>query len=124
MSPSAGRDPRRALGSAGEDLAAAWYEARGYEVLERNWRCREGEIDLVLGGPEVIVFCEVKTRRGDAFGAPVEAVTATKQRRVRMLATRWLDANPHRAASLRFDVVSVRARRGHAPEVEVIEAAF
>ena len=68
-------DRRRALGAAGEDVAAAWYRAAGYEVLARNWRCREGELDLVVAGSGVVVFCEVKTRRGDAFGLPSEAVT-------------------------------------------------
>ena len=53
---------RRALGIAGEDAAAAWYEANGYEVVARNWRCREGELDLVVRRNRTIVFCEVKTR--------------------------------------------------------------
>jgi putative endonuclease len=119
-----GRDPRRALGDAGEDLAASWYASRGYELLDRNWRCREGELDLVVGADRLVVFCEVKTRRGDAFGAPFEAVTGTKQRRLRGLALRWLDAHPGSGAELRFDVVSIVSRRGRAPEIEVLEAAF
>jgi putative endonuclease len=82
---------RRRLGTAGEEAVASWYEARGYEVLIRNWRCREGELDLVLRDGRKFVFCEVKTRTTDAFGAPVEAVTRTKQMRVRRLAARWLE---------------------------------
>jgi putative endonuclease len=117
-------DSRRALGASGEDLAAAWYEDRGYRVLDRNWRCREGELDLVVEGDGVVAFCEVKTRRGDAFGAPFEAVTFTKQRRLRVLAARWLDEHPQRGAQLRFDVASVYARRGSTTEIDVIEAAF
>ncbi len=118
------RDPRRALGATGEDLAAAWYEERGYKVLDRNWRCTQGEIDLVLGTSAVVVFCEVKTRRSAAFGAPFEAVTVSKQRRIRVLAAKWLEAHPQRGVDLRFDVASVYAPKDAAPRIEVIQAAF
>jgi len=117
-------DRRRALGAAGEDAAAAWYEVAGYEVLDRNWRCREGELDLVVGRPGVVVFCEVKTRRGDAFGVPAEAVTREKQLRIRRLAIRWLTERGERAPTIRFDVASIRKQPGHAAEVEVLEGAF
>ena len=83
-------DGRRATGVAGEDAVAAWYVARGYEIVDRNWRVREGEIDVIARDAGSVVFCEVKTRRGDAFGAPVEAVTARKQQRLRLLARLWL----------------------------------
>jgi putative endonuclease len=72
----------------------------------------------------VVAFCEVKARRSDAFGAPFEAVTFAKQRRLRTLAALWLADHPQRAAQLRFDVASVYARRGYAPRVDVLEAAF
>lgn len=110
---------RRALGSAGEDLAAAEYERRGYQVLARNWRCREGELDLVLRSGSTVVFCEVKARSTLAFGSPLEAVTAAKRRRIRLLATRWLEQSGVRAANLRFDVVGVLDGA-----VEVVEGAF
>jgi putative endonuclease len=111
---------RRALGAAGEEAAAAWYLARGYTVVARNWRCREGELDLVLRRGTVCVFCEVKSRSSTAFGAPVEAVTAAKQARLRRLAARWLaDQPPPRPAQLRFDVASVLAGA-----VEIVEGAF
>ena len=109
---------RRALGASGEDLAAAWYEARGYQLLDRNWRCREGELDLVLQRGRELVFCEVKTRTSAAFGVPAEAVTPTKQRRLRVLATRYL-ATTRRSGRIRFDVAAVLGGR-----IEVIEAAF
>jgi putative endonuclease len=113
------------LGDAGEDLVARWYADAGYRVLDRNWRCREGELDVVVARESVLVFCEVKTRRSTAFGSPAEAVTVTKQRRIRTLAMRWLDAHPEaRARTLRFDVASVLAERGRAPVVDVIESAF
>jgi putative endonuclease len=118
-------DRRRALGTDGEAIVARWYEASGYVVLDRNWRCREGELDLVVARGRDIVFCEVKTRRSLAFGAPVEAVTRVKQRRLRVLAARWLGAHPNaRERDPRFDVASVLARGDGPPDVEVLEAAF
>jgi putative endonuclease len=118
-------DPRRALGDAGEEAVVHWYRGAGYQVLDRNWRCREGELDLVVARPGEIVFCEVKTRRGSGFGAPAEAVTRVKQRRLRALAARWLQehADVH-ARDLRFDVASVVAPRAGEPVIDVIQAAF
>jgi putative endonuclease len=110
---------RRALGAAGVDLAAAWYEARGYQLMARNWRCREGELDLIVRRNRTIVFCEVKTRSSDAFGVPAEAVNREKRQRLRVLAARFLDESPIRAREIRFDVVSIL--RG---EIEVFEGAF
>lgn len=127
QSPPAPRDrnDRRArLGATGEDAAAAWYVRAGYDILDRNWRCREGELDLVAARPGVVVFCEVKTRRSDAFGVPTEAVTAVKQRRIRMLAVRWLAEHPQGGIDVRFDVASVRVAGRAAPTVEIIEHAF
>ena len=110
---------RRALGARGEALAARWYEQRDYTVVARNWRCREGELDLVLVTGRTVVFCEVKTRSSNAYGTPAEAVTRTKQLRLRRLAMRWLDEHEAHPESLRFDVAGVV---GNA--VEVIESAF
>ena len=109
----------RSLGIAGEDRAAAWYVAQGYEVLARNWRCRDGELDLVLRRERLVVFCEVKARTSTLFGAPVEAVTRDKQMRLRRLAARWLDEAGVRFREVRFDVVSVLG-----DDLEVLEAAF
>src|SRR5262249_22931270 len=117
-------DPRRALGTSGEEAVARWYEQAGYDVLDRNWRVREGELDLVLRRDRTVVFCEVKTRRGTGYGLPAEAVTFPKQRRLRGLALRWLDARGVRAKELRFDVASVLVPRDGPPVIEVIEAAF
>jgi putative endonuclease len=110
---------RRALGAAGEAAAAAWYESAGFAVLARNWRCRDGELDLVLGRDDLLVFCEVKTRSTTAYGVPASAVTPEKQRRVRHLAMRWLDETDTRAPRLRFDVASVIGGA-----VEVLPDAF
>jgi len=116
-------DARRRLGASGEAAAAAWYEARGYEIVDRNWRVREGEIDLVVRNRHVIVFCEVKTRSSDRFGVPAESVTVSKQRRLRTLAARWLAAHPALRGEVRFDVASVTPA-GNVPIVAVLEAAF
>ena len=110
---------RNALGAHGETLAAQWYQERGYRLVDRNWRCRDGELDLVLSKGRTVVFCEVKTRSSMAYGSPAEAVTVTKQARIRKLAVRWLHDTGTRAAALRFDVAGVVGDR-----VDVIEAAF
>jgi putative endonuclease len=115
---------RRALGARGEVLAGEWYAERGYTVLDRNWRTRSGELDLVLERNGVVVFCEVKTRTSDAFGIGAEAVTREKQLRIRRLASEWLAAHDRRARELRFDVVSILAPRTGPPTLEVLEAAF
>ncbi len=104
---------------AGEDAAAAWYLSDGYEILDRNWRCRDGELDLIAAGEGCLVFCEVKSRSSSAYGVPAAAVTPAKQRRIRHLALRWLDEHDVHGARLRFDVVSVLGGR-----VEVIAGAF
>jgi putative endonuclease len=110
----------RSLGMSGEEAAAAWYVANGYDVVARNWRCREGELDLIVRTGRTYVFCEVKTRTSRAFGAPVEAITRDKQQRVRRLAATWLQRDaPRPAAAIRFDVASVEGA-----EVEVMQGAF
>ncbi len=111
-------DARRRVGSAGEDLAAAWYVAHGFELLARNWRCELGEVDVVAARGTLVVVCEVKSRTSSTFGAPAEAVGPAKQRRLRRLAARYL-AETGRRGTVRFDVASVLAG-----ELEVLEGAF
>ena len=122
-------DERSSLGREGEAAAVAWYRAGGYRVVARNWRCRIGEIDLVLERRGVLVFCEVKTRTGSALGGPFEAVTDVKRRKLLRLAEAFLVANGHpgggvRFDDVRFDVASVLSERGSAPNVHVFEDAF
>lgn len=117
----------QALGAAGEAAVAGWYERRGLVVLDRNWRCAEGELDLVVsvvGSQSWVVFCEVKTRTGSRHGIGSEAVDHRKRQRLRRLATAWLSAHPHgNSRNVRFDVASVDWNgRGFA--ITVIEAAF
>jgi putative endonuclease len=117
-------DPRPRLGTEGEDAVARWYEAAGYDLLDRNWRCRDGELDLIVRRGATLVFCEVKTRASTRYGAPVEAVTMTKQRRLRGLAVRWLAEHDARRRTLRFDVASVTRAADGELVVEVLEGAF
>ena len=100
-------DTRSALGRRGEALAARRYEDDGYSVVSRNFRCAAGEIDLVVQRERTLVFCEVKTRATDFFGDPSEAVTRSKQARLRKLAAIWLSENPASGMEVRFDVVSI-----------------
>jgi putative endonuclease len=117
--------PSMQLGQDGEELAAQHLIAQGMEVLARNWRCREGELDIVARDGDALVFVEVKARSGTAFGEPAEAVGRVKGRRIHVLACRWLaEHRPEGAAELRFDVISVVRRRGFAPELVHLRGAF
>jgi putative endonuclease len=114
-------DPRRRLGTLGEQAAAEFYERRGATVVDRNWRIARGELDLVVREGRALVFVEVKTRRSHRFGLPVEAITPAKAARLRRLAGAWLQAHPDtRAASLRLDIASVTFDGAGAPVVEII----
>ncbi len=112
--PGQGADPRRELGRAGEDLATDHLRSQGLVIVERNWRCRDGEIDVVALDEEAdtLVIVEVKTRRSNAFGSPLEAVTAAKAGRLRRLASRWLIEHPIGVNRVRIDVIGVLAPRG------------
>jgi putative endonuclease len=112
------------LGSLGEHIAATYLTDVGLRVLDRNWRCREGELDIVARDRDAMVFCEVKTRRGVGFGHPVEAVNVAKQRRLRTLAQRWLAAHDDHAPDVRFDVVGVLVRSERPALVTHLRAAF
>jgi putative endonuclease len=112
MAATRSTDDRLELGRLGEALAAARLEAAGLRVVARNWRCREGEIDLIAAGPGLLVFCEVKTRRGHGYGSPAAAVTRTKQARLRRLAAAYLAASAAPPCRIRFDVVAVTWPQG------------
>jgi len=110
---------RVALGRSGEDRAAAWYSRHGYEIVERNWRSRIGEIDLVCARDDVLVFCEVKTRCSNRLGTPAEAVTRVKQLRLRRLAAEYIFLHTCGGHQPRFDVAAILGRT-----VTIIEGAF
>jgi putative endonuclease len=109
-----------ALGQYGQRIAESYLVESGLTVVDRNWRCPDGELDLIATEGPVLVFCEVKTRSSTAYGDPAEAVLGAKALRLRRLALRWLAhqqayGDPRFWPELRFDVVSVlRAPRGAA----------
>ena len=121
------RRPRRRtsaeLGSGGERAAADFLLARGYHVLERNFRCRGGEIDLIALDGGTLVFVEVKVRRTLARGAPIEAVTAVKQARVRRAAQEYLTFCGRVFPRIRFDVISVM-KTARNTDITHLKAAF
>ena len=117
-------DPRQSLGILGENVACAELQRRGYAILERRYRTRYGEIDIVARDGDVTVFVEVKARDGDGFGGGAEAVTRWKQRRLTRMAMDYLARHGRLAdRPCRFDVVAVDVSSG-APAVDVYPNAF
>ena len=112
------------LGRFGEDLAVRHLQAAGLDILDRNWRCAEGEIDIVAAEGGTLVVCEVKTRTGTAFGDPAEAVVGGKAVRLRRLALRYLAERGIGWQDLRFDVVTVVRRSDGDPVVRHLRGAF
>jgi putative endonuclease len=95
------------LGRDGEQAAARYLERSGLRILARNWRCSEGEIDIVAAERRALVVCEVKTRSSTRYGTPIEAITRTKQRRLRRLAVCWLAANGVLFDEVRIDAIGL-----------------
>lgn len=116
-------DSRAEIGSFGEQLAVEYLTRTGLRVLERNWRCRYGELDVIAADDTTgtVVFVEVKTRTGDQFGGVAQAVTAAKVRRLRRLAGVWLSRQSISWAGLRIDVVTIRIGRRRTPEITHIQ---
>ena len=108
MTSSTAAAIRQALGAYGETLAARHLVGQGMVLLDRNWRCEAGEIDLVLRDGDVLVACEVKTRRSDACGTPHQAVDATKLERLHRLVWLWAQAHGVHPQEVRVDLVAVR----------------
>lgn len=105
-----------ARGRFGEQLAARWYLEQGFDIVERNWRTRGGELDLVVERGDLVVVCEVKARASLAFGHPFEAITPAKLARLRRLAVQWVRDHGRHEVRLRLDVVAVIGSR-----LEVLE---
>ena len=121
-----GGERARQLGRWGEELVARAMQAKGWRILARNWRCRQGEIDLIAADGRYLVFLEVKQRRTGRYGPPGEAVTAAKRDKLRAAAQQYLLEHPTRLQP-RFDVAQVYAPQGmdtlH-PRIEYLENAF
>lgn len=116
----AGMADKDVLGRAGEDRAARYLEQQGFTVLARNWRSREGELDLVVADETSVVVVEVKTRRGDGFGHPFEAIDARKRARLWRLAVAWANTHRHlvQGRRLRIDAIGLTGRE---PATAVLE---
>lgn len=115
---------RQAMGAYGERSAARHLtEERGMTLLDRNWRCPAGEIDLVLRDGDTLVVCEVKTRRGGEFGAPLEAVTPDKFERLRLLASHWLEQHGLLVPDIRIDLLGVDLSRPAAERITHVRGA-
>jgi putative endonuclease len=96
-----------ALGRNGEQAAVEYLERAGLRILDRNWRCADGEIDIVAAERRVLVICEVKTRSSGQFGSPLDAITRSKRARLRRLAVRWLTAHGVLFDEVRIDVIGL-----------------
>jgi putative endonuclease len=120
------RESKKQIGVRGEDLACAELERQGLQVLERNWRCRLGEIDIVAAEAGAngltMVFCEVKCRSGLGFGHPLEAITFTKRRTLRQLAAVWMRQHRVKASAIRLDAIGVVLAAGEEPSVTHVRA--
>ena len=99
--------PKDELGRAGEQVAAEYLERAGLRILDRNWRCADGEIDIVAAERRVLVVCEVKTRSDVRFGTPLEAISRNKRTRLRRLAAQWLAAHGVLFDEVRIDVIGL-----------------
>ncbi len=116
-------NPKQHVGQRGEDLAVKHLQRKGYKVIERNYRTRLGEIDIIAKHKGVLVFVEVKARMTRRFGPAKLAVTTAKQRKISMTALAYLKANYKTQPRARFDVVTIEPADGH-PRIEVIANAF
>jgi putative endonuclease len=114
---------KQSSGAWGEDLALRYLTRRGYILVERNYRTRYGEIDLILRKDDTLVFVEVKLRRTTGFGDPLEAVTSRKQRTIRSLAVQYLSDRSPNVDTLRFDVIGILAR-GNKVRIRHVKNAF
>jgi putative endonuclease len=122
----AAMESKKHVGVRGEDLACAELQRQGMQVLQRNWRCGLGEIDIVAAetGPTglTLVFCEVKCRSGLGFGHPLEAITYTKMRTLRQLAALWMREHRVKASSIRLDAIGVVLQPGLEPSLTHVRA--
>lgn len=112
------------LGRVGEDFAVHYLIAAGYRILARNWRCSQGEIDVIAEQNGEVIFVEVKTRSGLAFGHPFEAITVAKLARLRRLAATWCAEAGGRFPRIRIDAIAVIAPHGRQAKLEHLERVF
>jgi putative endonuclease len=117
-------DQNKGIGDRGEELAASFLEKHGIRVVERNFRCKGGEVDIVARDGNTVVFVEVKTRRNLAYGVPQLAITPFKQRQISKAALTWLAKKRQHNAPARFDVIAILLESEHTFSIEHIRDAF
>lgn len=122
--PSTWKDPRHRRGWEGEVIARKYLERHGWRVLHQRFRMGRLEIDLVARRGAVVAFIEVKTRFGDAFGSPLEAVTAHKQGEIARVASAWIDRFGATGEVYRMDVIGVTLRGPGSPQIDHVTNAF
>ncbi len=113
----------KAFGKAGEELAVRYLKKKGYKVLEQNYACPVGEIDIIARDKKAIVFVEVKTRRSISYGSAKLAITPHKKRKISMTALYYLKSNHQMDQDARFDVVTIQSTSG-VQEIDLIQNAF
>jgi putative endonuclease len=119
-----GKVGNRSVGARGEAIAEAYLRGKGFTILEKNYRSKTGEIDIVARDGDSLVFVEVKARRNLAYGAPQLAVTPFKQRQISRTALTWLAHRKKPDAIARFDVIAILLPEGEVPQIEHIRNAF
>ena len=112
------------VGNRGEELATAFLERNGFAIIERNFRCKGGEVDIVASEGKTLVFVEVKSRKTMTYGVPQLAVTPFKQRQISKAALTWLARNYRHDSPARFDVIAILLSSDHQHQVEHIKNAF
>ncbi len=117
-------DKKKVIGKVGEQLATAYLKQNGFHIIERNYRQKWGEIDIIARDKKTIVFVEVKTRKSNRFGSPFEAVTTRKQQQIARTAHDYLCRNNLFNKSARFDVIGIILSRDDKPSIELIQNAF
>lgn len=116
---------RRQTGALGEEIAVRRLERDGHTVIARNYRCREGEIDIITHKDDCLVFIEVRTKRSTLFGSPEESISETKKQHLRAVAQRYLESHPGQPESWRIDVVAIELERnGDVKRLDIIENAI
>lgn len=119
-----GSSDRPLIGKLGEALACEYLRMSGYQILERNYRCQIGEIDIIASEGDALAFVEVRTKTSDAYGLPVETIRERKRAKLRQVAGHYLSERGPRGRCMRFDVVGILFREGEEPVIELIRNAF
>jgi putative endonuclease len=116
---------RKETGAMGERIACDFLSNNGYEILEKNYRCREGEIDIITKQANTLIFVEVRTKKSGLFGSPEESITAAKQEKLKVLAQLYIQEHDNLACPWRIDVVAIEMKRdGKVSRIQIIENAI